>query len=180
MCIRDRCNVLCDAVGLGQIVGLVVGDGREIGRDVLANFFEVRLFKRLDARGDALVGEDKNGRAVFARNVDGLDRGVKTIFHARRREHDSRRIAVTAEAGDVQVGLLDEMCIRDRALAFAVGGLRRRVDDGDVAGIAVGNFSCCGHKNLVSHRQRFFGGFADHLFEKFNRLVERIKAVIVA
>src|SRR5277367_963041 len=28
-----------------------------------------------------------------------------------------------------------------QALAFAVGGLRRRVDDGDVAGVAVGNFS---------------------------------------
>ncbi len=51
-------DVLRDAVGDGQIIGLVVRDGREVGRDVLANFFQVRLCKRLDARGDGLVGKD--------------------------------------------------------------------------------------------------------------------------
>jgi len=67
-----------------------------------------------------------------------------------------------------------------QALAFLQRRHDGRIDNGDVASVAVRNFSCCGHKNLVSHRQRFFGSFADHLFEKFNRLVERVKTVIVS
>src|ERR1022692_1754017 len=90
-----------------QIVGLVIGDRREIGIDVLTYLFEIRLGKGFDARGDGLVAQDVNGSVVFPGDVHGFDGGVKTILDIGRRDHDPRRIAVSAEAGDVEVGLLD-------------------------------------------------------------------------
>ncbi len=38
-----------------QRIRRVFGDGRKVRRDVLANFFQIRLFKSLDARGNGLV-----------------------------------------------------------------------------------------------------------------------------
>jgi hypothetical protein len=48
-------------------------DGRKIRRNVLANFFEIRLFERFDARGDGLVVRMKTGtlylRAMFTASI---------------------------------------------------------------------------------------------------------------
>ena len=69
--------------------------------------FQIRLDKRLDTGGNPLVGQDDDRHAVLTRDVDGFYRHVKTILDIRRRQDDARRIAVAAETGDVQVGLLD-------------------------------------------------------------------------
>ena len=95
------------AVRGGQIVGLVIGHRREIRRDVLANLFEVRFREGLDARGNGLVAQNEHRHVVFARDVDGFNGGVEAVLDIRRRHHHARRVAMAAEAGDVQVGLLD-------------------------------------------------------------------------
>ena len=87
---RARRDVARDTIGRGQIVGLVVGHRGKVGRNVLADFFEIRLDERLDARGDALVGQDDDRHAVLARDVDGFNRRVKTILDTRGRNHDTR------------------------------------------------------------------------------------------
>ncbi len=91
------------AIRRGQIIRFEVGYGRQIRRNVLAHFFEVRLLKGFNARGDGLVGEDDDRNAVFARDVDRLNRDVKAVFDIGRRQDNARRIAVAAEAGNVQV-----------------------------------------------------------------------------
>jgi len=45
---RARRHVMRDAIRGGQIVRLVIGHRGEIGRDVLADFFQVRFGKSLD------------------------------------------------------------------------------------------------------------------------------------
>ena len=80
---------------------------RELARRNKQAGGKVRHFPRLEARGERLVAQQNHGATVFAREFDGVDRRVETIFHRRRRDDDARRIAVAAKAGDVQIALLD-------------------------------------------------------------------------
>ena len=100
-------RVTCHAVRRGQVIRLVIGDGRQIRRDILADFFEVGLFKGLDAGGDGLIGKDDDRDAESAGDIDRFDGGVKAILDIGRRQDHSRRIAVTAKTSEVEVGLLD-------------------------------------------------------------------------
>jgi len=42
-----------------------------------------RTFHEPDARRDALISKDNYGNTVFSRDIDGFNRGVKTIFDVR-------------------------------------------------------------------------------------------------
>ena len=50
-----RRRVMRQSVRRGEIIWLEVGNGCQVGRDVLADFFEVWLLAGLDARGDGLI-----------------------------------------------------------------------------------------------------------------------------
>src|SRR2546423_11010083 len=51
--------------------------------------------------------QDKNGGAVLARDPGRFDRDIKTIFHRRGREDDTRAVAVSAVNCLMQIALLD-------------------------------------------------------------------------
>ena len=104
---RAGWGVTGHAVRRGKVVGLVIGDGRQVGRDILADLFELGFFERLDAGGDGLISKDDDWHAVVAGDIDRLDGGVKTILDIGRRQDNPRRIAVSAETGQVKVGLFD-------------------------------------------------------------------------
>ena len=99
-------DVARDAVRRGEVVRLVIRDGREVRRDVLAEVLQVGAGECLDARRNRLVAQDDHRRAEFPRDVHRLDRRVEAVLDARRREHHARAVAVTAEDRDVQVALL--------------------------------------------------------------------------
>jgi hypothetical protein len=90
---RDACarrKMPRDAIVRSQVVRLVIRDRRKVGRNILTNLFQIRLHERFDARRDSLVGENDYWSAVFARDVHRFNRRVKTIFHARGRQHHTR------------------------------------------------------------------------------------------
>ena len=68
---------------------------------------QLRFVERLDPRRQRGVAQNKNRRAVFARDAGRLDRDVKTIFHRRGRKDDARAVAVPAENGLKEIALLD-------------------------------------------------------------------------
>jgi hypothetical protein len=68
-----RCNVTRDAALCLQVVRLVIGDGCEVGRDVLANLFKVWIRESLDAAGDPWSVRRMTGveylRAIFTASI---------------------------------------------------------------------------------------------------------------
>src|SRR5207237_10240163 len=91
----------------------------EIGLRVDHQLRKVGLVERFDARGERGVAQNKNRRAVFARDPGRFNRDVETIFDARRCEHNTRAVAVTAEDGLMQIALLN-ICRQSRAWAAAL------------------------------------------------------------
>jgi hypothetical protein len=89
---------------------------REIGLGINHQFRKVRFVKRLDARGQRGVAQNKNWRAVFARDPGRFDRDVKTIFYSRWSEHDARAVAMAAEDGLMQIALFN-VCRKSGARA---------------------------------------------------------------
>ena len=87
---RARRQMARDAVRQLQIVGLEFLHGRKVGREVLADFLEVRLFEGFDAGGNTLVGDDDHRHAVFAGDVHRIDRGVEAIFDVGWGNHNAR------------------------------------------------------------------------------------------
>src|SRR5258707_15245958 len=69
----------------------------EIGLRVDYQLRKIGLVERFDARGERGVAQNKNRRAVFARDPGRFNRDVETIFHARCCEHNARTVAVAAE-----------------------------------------------------------------------------------
>jgi len=90
-----------------QVIGLVIGHGREVGRDVLAQALQVRLGKGFDAGGDGLVAQHEHRHVVLAGEVDGFNGGVEAVFDISRGQHHARGVPVAAKAGEVQIRLLD-------------------------------------------------------------------------
>src|SRR6266404_1235526 len=79
----------------------------EIGLRVDHQLRKIGLVERFDARGERGVAQNKNRRAVFARDARRFNRDVETIFDARRCEYNTRAVAVTAEDGLMQIALLN-------------------------------------------------------------------------
>jgi len=180
-------NMAGDAVGGREIVRLVIGDRRKVRRDILADLLKVGTGKGLDARGDALVGEQHDGRGVFAGDIHGFDRRVEAILDAGRCEHHAGTVAMAAEDGDVQVALLDAgRHPRARAAALHVDdddwhfrhagpaerlGLERdartaRTRDGDAPAVAGANGHRDGGDFILGLHERtsIFGQFAPEQF----------------
>src|SRR6266581_5833505 len=100
---RPRWDVLCDTL---KIVGLETALARcEIGLRVDYQLRKIGFVKRFDPRGERGVAQNKNWRAVFARDPGRFNRDVETIFHARCRQHDARTVAVTAVDRLMQIAL---------------------------------------------------------------------------
>src|SRR5262249_54423532 len=66
---------------------------------------KIWFVERLDPRGQRSVAQNKNGRAILARDAGGFNRDVKTIFNGRCGEHDARTVTVTSEAALMQIAL---------------------------------------------------------------------------
>ena len=83
------------AVGLGGELDPQVGQVGDLGQQ-----------PRLGAVGDVAVGEQHHRRAVGQRDPGRLDRGVEAVGRRPGRDHRGRGLAVPAEQGHVEVGLL--------------------------------------------------------------------------
>ena len=90
-----------------KVVRLVGRGWRQVGRQIPANLLQLRLIERLDPGRDGLITQQHDRHAVSAGDIHRLHRRVKTILHIGRGQHHARGVAVSAEAGNVQVGLLD-------------------------------------------------------------------------
>src|SRR5262249_62031242 len=55
---------------------------------------KIWFVERLDPRGQRSVAQNKNGRAILARDAGGFNRDVKTIFNGRCGEHHPRTFTV--------------------------------------------------------------------------------------
>ena len=92
----SRHDARCNAVGRSQVVSFVICNWSKIGGNVLTNLFEIRFRESFDARCDGLVAQNQHGHIVFARDVDGFNGNVETIFDACWSEHHARRIAMAS------------------------------------------------------------------------------------
>src|SRR5439155_16624932 len=98
-------DVLCDAL---EVVGLEPGRARgEVRFRIDHQLGKIGFVERLDPGGKRSVAQNKNRRAVLARDAGGFNRDVKTIFNRGGGEHDTRTIAVAAEDRLMQIALLD-------------------------------------------------------------------------
>src|SRR5437899_5794066 len=101
---RPGRNVLRDAL---QVVGLEPGRARgEVRFWIDHQLGKVGFIERLDPSGKRSVAQNKNRRAVLARDAGGFNRDVKTIFDRRRGEDDARTVTVTSEDRLMQIALL--------------------------------------------------------------------------
>src|SRR5437762_4317035 len=92
---------------------------REIGFRIDHQFRKIRFVECLDPRGEGGVAQNKNRRAVFARDPGRFNCDVETIFYRRWGEHDAWTVAVAAEDGLMQMALLN-ICRQARARAAAL------------------------------------------------------------
>ena len=97
-------DVLCDLIDWIRLEGLA---RCQIRFWIDHQLRQIGLIECFDARGQRRIAQNENRCAVFARDPSCLDRDVKTIFHARCREHDARAVAVAAEDRLMQIALLD-------------------------------------------------------------------------
>src|SRR6266478_7249061 len=103
---RPGRDVLRDAL---EVVGLEPGrTRREVRLWIDHQLGKIRFVERLDPGGQRSVAQNKNRRAVLARDAGGFNRDVKTIFHRRRGEDDARTVTVAAEDRLMQITLLDD------------------------------------------------------------------------
>src|SRR5438270_7042970 len=102
---RPGRDVLRDAL---EVVRLEPGRARgEVRFWIDPQLGKVGFVERLDPRGQRSVAQNKNRRAVLARDAGGFNRDVKPIFNRGGGEDDTRTIAVAAEDRLMQIALLD-------------------------------------------------------------------------
>src|SRR5438105_6252937 len=102
---RPGRDVLRDAL---EVVGLEPGRARgEVRFRIDHQLGKIGFVERFDAGGKRSVAQNKNRRAVLARDAGGFNRDVKTIFNRGGGEHDTRTIAVAAEDRLMQIALLN-------------------------------------------------------------------------
>ena len=87
----------------GAVVGHVIHLRLERHRDV-GQRIKVGQQPRLTAVGQESVAEQDDRRAVLQRDTSCLDRGIETLRRAVRGDDRQRRLTVTTEHRDVQVG----------------------------------------------------------------------------
>src|SRR5436190_10903433 len=81
--------------------------GREAGFWMDHQFRQMRFVERLDPSRQRSIAQNKERGAVLARDTGRFDRNVKTIFHRRSREDDTRAVAMSAVNGLMQIALLN-------------------------------------------------------------------------
>src|SRR6266446_3013988 len=102
---RPGRDVLRDAL---EVVGLEPGrTRREVRFWIDHQLGKIGFVERLDPGGKRSVAQNKNRRAVLARDAGGFNRDVKTIFDRGGGENDTRTVAVTSEDRLMQIALLD-------------------------------------------------------------------------